>query len=155
LLLFTNAKLSTFSPYNARFHLASFCKNDVFSGMKASELARRVGRSRSHIARISRGIPGHRLTSGGHHYFTDCGALHNWILDQQERRDMAKSRKMSRVPRCVREEPSCLLFIRRACQWFNAHDILDNPAPALRQVRRQLKPLVAIAKKIDEQLQGQ
>jgi hypothetical protein len=61
--------------------------------MKTAELARRVGRSRSQVARSARRIPGHRLTRGRHHFFVDCAALREWISRQQERRRRGKFRK--------------------------------------------------------------
>lgn len=54
--------------------------------MTASELAKKVGRTRGQIARIAETIPGHRLTRGGQHYFTDCPKLRQWISEQIERR---------------------------------------------------------------------
>jgi hypothetical protein len=61
--------------------------------MKTAELAKLVGRSRSRIARIASGIPGHRRTRGGRPYFARCPELNVWIKDQQARRRRGMMRK--------------------------------------------------------------
>jgi hypothetical protein len=62
--------------------------------MRASELAKKVGLTRTHIARIAETIPAHRITKGGHHYFLDCPELQVWIKKQIQKRVRVTAKKL-------------------------------------------------------------
>jgi hypothetical protein len=108
--------------------------------MKASELAKRVGRSRSQIARIAASIPGHKMTRGGHHYFMDCPALQLWLDEEREQRLEASKRKNASLrvraiahdvmaqrkaekDRADESEPE---FLKRLVEWSVRENAIDK-----------------------------
>jgi len=69
--------------------------------LRCGELGKRAGLCRMQVHRLAKkpgGIPGTRISKGGHFYFVKCPALDRWIGERQwiaERRRIARLRQPS------------------------------------------------------------
>ena len=127
--------------------------------LRTSELASRVGLSRSQIARLALHIPAHRLTRGGHHFFRDCPALHDWICERNQRR-LEKKRK-DRLARSFEDASSNapmagLTYLQKAVVWFTEHDLSRQPDRQAKEIFiRQAKPIVDLFLKLQAELDSE